>query len=59
MKTFIGLMILMFLGMSCMDQSCPTYGSAQKHSAAMFTAKKASHRDRTPYYKAIKSAERD
>ncbi|HWA34988.1 MAG TPA: hypothetical protein VG737_12695 [Cyclobacteriaceae bacterium] len=61
MKTFIGLLILTVLSTSCMNNlSCPTYGNTKKRSATMASAKRTKdNRDRTPYYKTMKVAERD
>jgi hypothetical protein len=61
MKTFMGLLILTVLGTSCMNNSsCPTYGNVKKRGATMASAKRTKdNRDRTPYYKAMKAAERD
>jgi len=61
MKTFIGLLILTVLGTACMNNgTCPTYGNTKKRGAAMVSAKRTKdNRDRTPYYKVVKIAERD
>jgi hypothetical protein len=61
MRILFALMILTVLATSCMSHNaCPAYGGARKRANTMSAKKMTKYsRDRTPYYKAMKAAERD
>ena len=60
MKTTVGLLVFSLLLGSCMSYHCHTYDGSKRHSGVMVSSKKTKPvKNRTPYYKVTKQAEKD
>lgn len=61
MKTVLGLILVAFLATACMvTEPCHTYDGAKGHSPSLAGARKAKPpKNRTPFYKMFKFAEKD
>ncbi|MBY0434263.1 MAG: hypothetical protein K2U26_09155 [Cyclobacteriaceae bacterium] len=57
MKTVVVVLAVLFMMASCAQDHCPTYDRAKMR--AVTTAKAKAIRDKTPYYKTLRVAERD
>lgn len=57
MKTVVVVLAVLFMMASCAQDHCPTYDRAKGRSATLAKAK--SIKDKTPYYKTLRVAERD
>jgi hypothetical protein len=60
MKTVLGLILLAILSSSCMvTQECHTYDGSKRHEPSLAGARKSKPpKDRTPFYKVFKFAEK-